>query len=304
MKPSFIKPGCGPCFLETAYKFLNAGTNDDALVMKGLTRILKFLAAEFKDGAYTFIIGNKMAREITEFLGVADIFKEVKEKSNEVCEKMYPHLSERYERFTSLEEKLNFVLSASVTGNIIDVGTAGHEYELDPTKLFSLISQVESEGFMIDDRDEFLKLLLDSSTHRFLLMLDNAGEIVFDKLLIRLLKEQGKHVSCMVRGEPIANDATKEDAISIGMENSCDEIIETTTASLGYTIPDNSKEVVDKVNSMDVIIGKGQANTETLTIFADDIKVKHVFLLSKVKCETVAALKMVKKGDNIFQKVK
>ncbi|MHA1684604.1 MAG: damage-control phosphatase ARMT1 family protein [Promethearchaeota archaeon] len=306
MKDTFIGPRCASCFVETAVNFLKEVTADNTTILSGLEIAMKVLQEEFKVGAYTFIIGNKLARKINEFVNPVceDIFARIKRKSNEVCMEIYPKLLEKYESIRGKDEKLGFVLSACVAGNTIDVGTAGHTFSLDPDEIFAAIGTVRDDWFAIDHTTEFMNILESSSATSVLIMLDNAGEIVFDKLLILFLKEMGKKVYCMVRGSPIANDATIDDARAVGIDKICDGIIETSIASLGYTIPDNDQEIIDKVNGMDLIIGKGQANTETLSTYSDEIRAGNVFVLSKVKCETVANWKGVSVGDNIFQKVK
>ncbi|MHA1369194.1 MAG: damage-control phosphatase ARMT1 family protein [Promethearchaeota archaeon] len=306
MKETFITPDCGPCFVDTALRFLKEGTKDETKILNGLQRIFQILARNFSSKGYTFIIGNEMAREINDLLSdeTSDIFEEIKDRSNKVCESIYPDLLKRYKEIKDINAKLKFVLASGVAGNVIDVGTAGHNFTLDADEISKLIDKIQDEGFAIDNTVEFKALLGSEEAHRFLIMLDNAGEIVFDKLMIILLKEHDKHVTCMVRGAPIANDATIDDIKQVGLDVLCDDIIETTIASLGYTIPDNDPHVIERVNSMDVIIGKGQANLETLSVFVDEIEAKHIFLLSQIKCNTVAKFQGVEKGKNIFKKLK
>ncbi|MFX0101331.1 MAG: DUF89 domain-containing protein [Candidatus Hodarchaeota archaeon] len=306
MRDSFIRAYCGECFIKTAMRFLNEGTNDGKKIFKGLKRTLEILNDEFTENAYTFIIGNKLAREINKVLedDTLDIFKDVKRRSNELCMSMYPDLEQKYDLLDDLDSKLEFVKTASVAGNIIDVGTPGHEFKLDSSEMFNIMDEIKEEGFIINDTDKLKDLILDPGVKKFLIMLDNAGEIVFDKFLLKLLKENEKSLTCMVRGKPIANDATLDDASLVGITEICDEVLETSIASLGYTIPDNEQDVIEKVNNMDVIIGKGQANLETLSIYADEIEAGHIFVLSRIKCETVAEFMGVKIGDNMLKKVK
>ncbi len=100
------------------------------------------------------------------------------------------------------------------------------------------------------------------------------------------------------------SDATRDDIHEVGLDAMCDEVLETSIASLGYTIPDNDPNVIAKVNSMDVIIGKGQANVETLSTYIDEIEASHVFILARIKCTTVASFQGVRVGDNVLRKIK
>ncbi|MBN2151056.1 MAG: DUF89 family protein [Candidatus Lokiarchaeota archaeon] len=307
MKPSFIEPNCAPCLVETALKFLKAGVvgkDADKAIMRGMERALSIIQNQFSKDGYTFEIGNAVARDITAFLENEDIFKDVKVRSNEVCMAMYPALRARVDSLPSADTKIDFCLAAAVAGNVIDVGTAGHDFSLRETDILAMIDEIQRVGYRIDHRAQLRGVLLDPGTHDVLFMLDNAGEIVFDKMLIGLLKERGKRVSCMVRGKPIANDATRKDLADTGIDILCDQIIETTIASLGYDPRENSKEVNDQVNDKDVIIAKGQANLETVSTFLDEIGARHVFLVARVKCTTVAAFQGVRVGDNIVRQLR
>ncbi len=305
MRKTFIKPQCAPCLVETALKFLREGAgDDDALIIEGLHHALEIIERNFHLEGYTFFIGNEVARMIIEHVGKEDIFHEIKQRSNALCNSIYPSLVGKFESMAGLDEKMAFSLEAGVAGNVIDVGTAGHEFSLDAGDILRSIDSIHDQGFIVDDRNALKELILDDAKTDFLLMLDNAGEIVFDKLLITLLKEQGKRVSCLVRGKPIANDATRDDIHEVGLDAMCDEVLETSIASLGYTIPDNDPDVIAKVNSMDVIIGKGQANVETLSTYIDEIEASHVFILARIKCTTVASFQGVRVGDNVLRKIK
>lgn len=302
MKDTFITPDCSACFVDTALRFLKEGTDDPMKLMEGIARIFKILEKEFSAEAHTFTIGNKLAREISEYLKdeVVDIFKKEKDKSNELCMGLFPTIEARYDSLDDDMEKLYFALGTGVAGNVIDVGTSGHAYVLDDG-ILGLVDQVLENGFVKNDINRFHELVLDDSMKKFMMMLDNAGEIVFDKLLIKYLKEHGKTVTALVKGGPIANDATLEDAMAVGIDKICDKVITTSIPSLGYTLTDNEQDVRDEVDSMDVIVGKGQANLETLSTFIDEIGAKHVFLLSKIKCPTVARFQEVPLGSNVFK---
>ncbi|NMC04720.1 MAG: DUF89 family protein [Candidatus Lokiarchaeota archaeon] len=307
MKRSFTRPQCAPCLVETALKFLKAGVRSedgDKIVMVGLKRALAIIQEKFSIDGFTFEIGSAVAREITAFLGNEDIFKEIKDRSNQVCLAMYPVLQARMDALPSVDAKIDFAIAASVAGNVIDVGTAGHDFTLKEVEIFKIIDDIQRAGYSIDHREQLKLVLSDPGSRDIVFMLDNAGEIVFDKLLMGFLKGQGKRVSCMVRGKPIANDATRQDLVDTGIDVLCDEVIETTIASLGYDPRENAKEVNDRINAADVIIAKGQANLETVSTFIDEIGARHVFLVVRVKCPTVAAFQGVRVGDNIVRQLR
>lgn len=305
MRPTFILPHCGPCLVETALKFLKEGTTDERAVFDGMEKVFAILARGFTKDAYTFNLGNEIARAVAEHLNNPDIFAAVKQASNALCSAMVPALLDEYNTLDDDRAKLDLALVAGIAGNVIDVGTAGHDFTLDARALQDIIGSIRAQGFAIDDREALRAALRDPGVHRVMVMLDNAGEIALDKLLLVHLKEQGKHVACMVKGQPVANDATRDDLEQVGgFGELCNEIVETSIASLGYTIPENEQDVIDVVNSMDIIIAKGQANLETVSTFIDEIRAKHVFLVSRIKCPTVAAFQGTRVGDNIVRQLK
>lgn len=304
MENSFIKPYCAVCLLDLALKYLQESTTDEAKIMEGMRRAIDILQRGFSTEAFTFQLGTEIASMISSYLEIDDIFATIKRESNEICEAMFPDLVARYNSIDDFDAKLDFVLCVAVAGNIIDVNTPGHEFTLDATYLFKIIKEIHLAGFEINDKEQLKALIFDDAVVKFLIMLDNAGEIVFDKLLVMFLKEYGKQVTCMVKGKPISNDVTRVDAEAVGIDVLCDDILETSDASIGYDINHNNQDVIDKVNATDVIIGKGQANLETLSTFIDDIQARHIFILSRIKCQTIAAFECAKIGQQIIRKIK
>jgi hypothetical protein len=80
---------------------------------------------------------------------------------------------------------------------------------------------------------------MEGLTSRVAYLADNCGEIVFDALLVDYLKRNGSHVTFAVRGAPILNDATIDDAVALGLDRRTDVLTATTDgiAELGSTVP-------------------------------------------------------------------
>ena len=114
-----------------------------------------------------------------------------------------------------------------------------------------------------------------------LFLLDNAGEIVFDKLLIEELKDRTS-VTAVVKGAPIINDAVMDDAVQVGLTEVC-EVIDNGGPFIG-SLPDLVPERFRRrMAAADVIVAKGQGNYETVDEFPGD-----VFLILRAKCPTIA----------------
>ena len=109
---------------------------------------------------------------------------------------------------------------------------------------------------------------------------DNAGEIVFDRLLIERLPP-GK-VTVAVRGFPVINDATLADAEGAGIHEVA-EVIENGSDAPGTILDDCSESFRDRFDKADLVIAKGQGNYETLSEVDKDI-----YFLLKAKCPVIA----------------
>jgi hypothetical protein len=125
---------------------------------------------------------------------------------------------------------------------------------------------------------------------------DNCGEIVFDKLFIETMKHQ--NITFVVRGAPVINDVTLEDANQVGMDNICRVI------SNGFDAPSTlielcSDEFAAEYNNADLIISKGQGNFEGLM----ESTHPNIFFLLIAKCDPIAKLLGVNKNDMVVSKL-
>lgn len=226
------------------------------------------------------------------FTGTADPYREIKKNSNDAVLKLYPTIMGRIKKEP---DPLSAALCASAAGNIIDYGamrgvTDGDIMESFETALRCGIDQ------------SFYRVFREAVTgkRRILIIGDNAGEIVFDRILVEMLP--CREPVYAVRGGPIINDVTVEDAVYTGMDTSA-RIICTGEVLPGVDFSASSEEFLDAASSADVIIAKGQGNLETLWDESLEGRVKqgaHVFFILKVKCGVVASMLSKKTGDTAF----
>ncbi|HOH42469.1 MAG TPA: ARMT1-like domain-containing protein, partial [Candidatus Hydrogenedentes bacterium] len=120
-----------------------------------------------------------------------------------------------------------------------------------------------------------------------------AGEIVFDKPLIRALQKRTK-VTAVVKAAPIINDACLEDAEQVGLTSLC-EVIDNGGAFVGSPLNLIPSEFRKRMEEADIILGKGQGNYETVDDFEGD-----VYLLLKIKCDVIARHCGVPRGESVF----
>jgi uncharacterized protein with ATP-grasp and redox domains len=215
-----------------------------------------------------------------------DPYKEVKKQSNDLVLGMYSELKKII--FHSVNS-FDTALRLAIAGNIIDFGI-GNDFDLRET-----INQVLNSNFAIDDSLQLKQALTEAKT--VLYLGDNCGEMVFDKLFIETIGHS--NLIYAIRGEPVINDATMEDAKYIGMDLVADVI------SNGYDAPSTilehcSSAFLEVFDRADVIISKGQGNLEGLL----GQTTKDVYFLLMVKCEVIADVLGVKKGNFVVRKNK
>jgi uncharacterized protein with ATP-grasp and redox domains len=122
------------------------------------------------------------------------------------------------------------------------------------------------------------------TSRRVLYLCDNAGEIAFDKLLVSTIQTLGPNVTVAVRGGPIVNDATIDDARDVEMTMLA-RTITTGAAVCGIVLADSSQEFLKVFNDADLIVSKGQGNLESLVRINRKPTTAY---LSKVKCDPIA----------------
>ncbi len=173
------------------------------------------------------------------------------------------------------KDPLDAALRLAAAGNVIDLGTMRVE-EID---IHATVEQVMREGFAVDHSKAFKDSL--GRCNDLLYLLDNAGEIVFDKILI---EELAKHtrVTAVVKAGPIINDALVEDAKQVGLTELC-TLIDNGGAFVGSPLDLVPGHFLERMRRADMIVGKGQGNYETVDAFPGD-----VFLILRAKCRVIA----------------
>ena len=276
---------CIPCYLTQCINVMEKGKvpkDQQAVHLTGLLAEVAQLDQSLTPAENSTIVLHKLV----ERLGGLDPFAEAKKESNRLALEQLPRLARMVREAA---DPLYAALQFSVAGNVVDLGIL-EDYDLDKA-----INDVLQHGFARSDYHAFRRLL-DAAETVFIIG-DNSGEIVFDRLLVEELLTLGKKVVYGVKGGFVLNDATMEDAHQAGL----DEIVQVVDSGCNYlgTLEDKcSEEFVSLLRGTDVIIGKGQANYESLegTSLAGD----KTFFLLKAKCPLLAEHLKVKYGDLVF----
>ncbi len=274
---------CFPCFLRqsvSTLEYVDIPENEKIEIVKSvLTEIEETDIDRSPAFATTFIY-----RKIKNLTGV-DPYKEIKERYNDLALGLSSDLRERIK---NTPDPLLTASRLAIAGNIIDFGLF-KSIDMEAT-----IERALSGNIEVDDFDLFRHETEARDT--LLYLLDNAGEIVFDLLLIEQLKSMGKRVIAVVKGGPVINDATIDDAERIGLTKIC-QVIDNGSDAVGTFTEFCSDEFNEIYNNAALIISKGQGNFETLTGNG-----KNIFFLFQAKCDVVARYLGIEKGSMLLKR--
>ncbi|MFW9830347.1 MAG: DUF89 domain-containing protein [Candidatus Thorarchaeota archaeon] len=289
-----IQSQCVSCLISRAFQEVQLATSDLDVQLKAMTEVVNILSISLKQGSrlerIPAYVGTRRDHIIQNITGCADPYAQLKEKSNEAALKLLPSLQNIFEEIRNPQQRFRKACMIASLGNIIEYGVAGHEIPWE--NLSTLIVQMESELAI----DHIPKLtILAENAKRTLYLTDNAGEIVFDRLLIQALTELGSEVTVAVKGTPILNDATLSDARAAGLMEIA-EIITTGEGVVGVLPQWCSQDFLTCYESADLVIAKGMGHHETLPEFTLPTSTAH---LLRTKCEPVARSLKVPKDRNI-----
>ena len=262
---------CVPCFLRQALDASRMAT-DDPVVHDRVVREALRLAAEMPFDRSPPWMGQQIHRLLRNATGDSDPYREVKRRSNALALSLYPtlqgHVRESADPFAT-------AVGLAIAGNVIDFGcrTQIEDDEVRQT-VDDAIERPLNEAEVTDLRHAV------ESARDILYLADNAGEIVFDRLLIEQMPKD--RVTLVVRGSPVINDATREDAAVAGLD-SLVSVMDNGSDVPGTILESCSPAFVSRFERCDLVIAKGQGNYETL-----GGENGNVFFLLKVKCPVIA----------------
>jgi uncharacterized protein with ATP-grasp and redox domains len=258
---------CIPCFFKQALFAARAATNDERKAKQVLDRVAQLVPRIPLDSSppETARFIYRTVREVTR---VADPFKAYKERSIENARSLYGELKSIVD---SSEDPLRTGVKMAIAGNVIDLG-ANPDFDLK-AEVRNLFRKDLSE----DHYESFKDRLENART--ILYLADNAGETVFDRILIETM---GKGTVYAVRDIPIINDATMEDARKSGIGKVA-RIVSSGCDAPGTVLKRCSQEFLSLFARADLIVSKGQGNFESLSG-----EEAPIFFLLNVKCPVIA----------------
>ena len=278
---------CIPCFIRQALDAARL-TTDDKRIHEQVVREVIILAKDLDMSQSPPVMGQKIHRLIRELVGTEDPYRGVKEQFNNAALHLYPKMRKYIIESPNM---LETAIRLAIAGNIIDFGVNSklQENELEKTIIECLAAE-----FTDMQLDPFQQAI--NQANEILYIADNAGEIIFDRLLIEQLPTE--KVVVAVKGSPVINDATMEDAILAGLPRIVD-VIDNGSDGPGTILETCSEVFVDRFEEADLVIAKGQGNYETLSD-----KDKNIFFVLKAKCPVIAQDLGCEVGEMIFRKSK
>jgi uncharacterized protein with ATP-grasp and redox domains len=277
---------CIPCFQRQALQAVRFISDDEKLHERVLREVAKKLLESNWDSTPPEL-AHQVHSIVKRITNEKDPYKEVKRESNDSVLKLYPELKEKVNQS---RDPLRTAVRLAIAGNIIDFGVP-QQFNLEET-----IREVLKKRFAIDDYEKLKEKLKDAET--LLFFVDNAGEIGLDKLLVETFLETKKleKIDFVVKGGPIINDATLEDAVYMGLDGLPNSEFLTISNGETGTGPARSSQTVKKwIKEHDLVISKGQGNYEGLS------EHNGLFFMLMVKCPIIASDLGVEVGDIILE---
>ncbi|MEM2939154.1 MAG: ARMT1-like domain-containing protein [Candidatus Bathyarchaeia archaeon] len=287
---------CIPCSLRTAYDIAAKATDDEKLQKKVIIETLKWLGEDNNlMSATPAMLHTHVFRLVQKITGNNDPFAHLKRESNRIAINLIPVLKSEFKK-RDFSDAFKFAALGAICGNSIDFEVEGHQISLEDLGK-SLLGCLNSD-LALDDTPKLVRIL--SKAKSVLYLLDNAGEIAFDKFFIKVISENYPvKVLAAVKSGPILNDATMEDALQVRLDEVA-EVIATGSDSIGLNMDECSEDFMKRLKEADIIIAKGQGYYESLTEIEDALQ-KPIAYMLRAKCLVVAKSLNVRQGSNVVK---
>ena len=263
---------CIPCFFRQALAAARISSEDET-VHRQVLNAVALMIPDLALNATPPEIAQQVYRIVYKITGNNDPYLDAKKIANKATLSLYTRMQDIVDYSN---DTLETACKLAIAGNAIDLGA-----QTEHGSIYSIIE--DSVGYPLNQEHyrKFKECVGQSSS--ILYLADNAGEIVFDRILIEhLLQIRKSKIVFVVREKPIVNDATLDDALQVGL-NKVATIISNGSEAPATILSQCSSEMLSYYQSADLIISKGQGNYESLSG-----RPENIFFLFKVKCPVIA----------------
>jgi uncharacterized protein with ATP-grasp and redox domains len=276
---------CIPCFFRQALATARVATPDPMMQRRVLNSVA-FMMPDLPLEVSPPEIAQNVYRIVREVTGNSDPYHDIKARANAAVLKRYFYLKELINRS---ESPMKTACKLAIAGNCIDLGPSDQIGEVD-----SIIT--EGLGYYLDSEIvSFFRQCVQKAS-RIVYLADNAGEIVFDRLLIeQMLNICQAEIILAVREKPVLNDATLSDAQTAEMQ-SIATLVTNGSDAPGTILSQCSDSMLGHYDAADLIVAKGQGNYESL-----NDRNENIFFLLKVKCPVIARSSGYPLGTPVLQ---
>lgn len=232
-----------------------------------MDEILKMMGS-LEPGVSAPLAVCRMEAIIRRYYPADDVYGQIKQQYNRMMLELLPEFRKHIRQ---AKDPLAAALQYAMMGNYIDFGAMN---AVDENKLQDLLAAAEAVELSAEELKHFRREIMQAK--RVAYLHDNCGEIVLDTLLIDEIRAlSGAEVISIVRGEPVLNDATVEDAQMCGLD-----AIGNGTAIAGTELSLINDEARRTILESSLVISKGQGNFETL--YGHGLNIYYLFLC---KCD-------------------
>ncbi len=286
-------PECSACIANSLKILIPRLTQDGEEQNRLFSYAFKRLSDGYRERKPPILLSIQLYQDLYKMGGVEDPYSDIKKLSTESALKVLPLIEKKVSDLEGFQ-RLRACLASSITGNVIDYNTAEHKPDLEA--LVTVFESILKEGFAPDD-SEHLWRSLSSRKGKLLFVADNAGEVLLDIPLLRLLKELGWTTFFVVKGRPMINDATEDDVRGTEIEDLATVV---TSGAWAHGVPMMyiSEQLLRLFSECDIVISKGQANIETVPEIQQKTGVE-TYYITKAKCSHISQAIGAKKGSNV-----
>lgn len=284
-----LYPPCVSCVIRNVSRVAERVLPEDQVFFAFLRELLADFSSRMRGEDAAPLLTQRAYEILRSYSGVEDPYAREKEEFNALMlslEEKYRALLQR------AEDPLQAALVLTGSGNLIDFGA--FDVVCPEALVQTLEKHMKETRLPSESTEAFFQEL--ARRQKLLILGDNCGEIVLDKLLVEVLQQNfpKAEITVALRGSPALNDATLEDAHRVGLSE-VTRVISSGSGAPGTPLEDCSREFVDFFEDSPLILSKGVGNFECAPL--ED---SRIFFLLVVKCDVLAQRLRKPLGSMLF----